>query len=106
MGGKAFTFYFPCLEPYLVSKESEEDSDAISHIASYLKLRLEQDPLSIQNCSTHILRILTYISTHIEKFDISVEIYGDLKTKVHDLMAKIQIMESNEIADQNQGDSK
>jgi len=37
---------------------------------------------------------------------MSVEIYGDLKTELRDLIVKIQIMERKQLAERNRSDSK
>lgn len=49
MGSKAFAFYFPSMEPYLLSEASEDDSDIINALANTLQIRLKQDPQSIKD---------------------------------------------------------
>ena len=41
MGSKAFAFYFPSMEPYLLSEASEDDSDIINALANTLQIRLK-----------------------------------------------------------------
>lgn len=56
MGSKAFAFYFPSMEPYLLSEASEDDSDIINALANTLQIRLKQDPQSIKGCLVPALR--------------------------------------------------
>lgn len=66
MGSKAFAFYFPSMEPYLLSEASEDDSDIINALANTLQIRLKQDPQSIKGCLVPALRILDYISENMQ----------------------------------------
>lgn len=88
MGSKAFSFYFPSVEPYLLSQESKEDSDAINVMIGVLEGRMEQEHQTIKDCLTHVLRILTYVSGNMAKFN------GDLAGELNCLIEKVRTMET------------
>ena len=90
MGSKAFVFYFPSIEPYLLSKESEGDADIVNALIGTVKSRLEDDPLTIKECQTPVLRILTFVSEGLEKFQVDPAINGDVAGELSDLIDKVQ----------------
>lgn len=96
MGSKAFSFYFPSVEPYLLSQESKEDSNAINVMIGVLEGRMEFDPLSIKECLADVLRILTYVSGNMAKFNADPEIYGDLAGELDCLIEKVRTMETED----------
>lgn len=91
MGRKAFAFYFPTLEPYIISEESEGNADIINTLLGILNSRLKGDPSSIQDCRNSVLRILTYISENLEKFQIDSCVNGDVSGELSDLIKKLRI---------------
>lgn len=97
MGSKAFVYYFPSLEPYILSEKSEGDPDIVNALMGTVKSRLEDDPLSIRDCQIPVLRILTFIRENFKKFDVNPEIYGDLSSELSDLIEKVQAVGSVDV---------
>lgn len=94
MGSKGFAFYFPALEPYLRSGESEGDSDIVNTIISTLKLRLVNDPASIEDCKDAVLRVLTFMDENWDRFQVDRKIYGDIENEVTGLIKEVQSLAS------------
>lgn len=92
MGSKAFAFYFPSMEPYLLSEASEDDSDIINALANTLQIRLKQDPQSIKGCLVPALRILDYISENMQKFNVDPTIYGNITVKLSNIINQIRLL--------------
>ena len=92
MGSKAFAFYFPSMEPYLLSEASEDDSDIINALANTLQIRLKQDPQSIKGCLVTALRILDYISENMQKFNVDPTIYGNITVKLSNIINQIRLL--------------
>lgn len=93
MGGKAFCFYFPTLEPYLLSQESEDDPCIIDAMAGILEHRIQFDSPSIKGCLVHVLRMLTYVSENIEKFNADPDLFGDLAGRLKNLIEQVRAMD-------------
>ncbi len=68
MGSRAFSYYFPSVEPYLRSDFSNKDSVFIDALMRTLEQRLQDDPSSIKLCKDSALRILEYIANNVTKF--------------------------------------
>lgn len=92
MGSKAFAFYFPSMEPYLLSEASEDDSDIINALVNTLQIRLKQDPQSIKGCLVPALRILNYISGNMQKFNVDPTIYGNITVKLSNIINQIRLL--------------
>lgn len=92
MGSKAFAFYFPSMEPYLLSEASEDDSDIINALVDTLQFRLKQDPQSIKECLAPVLRILDYISDNMRKFNVDTALYGNITVKLSNVINQIRLL--------------
>lgn len=90
MGDKAFAYYLPALTPYLKSNESRNDSDIVNYLIGIIGRRLEFTPSSIDLAKESVLDLLNYCLDNYEKFDVIPEIYGNLKSKLEDLIAQIE----------------
>ncbi|TAE90526.1 MAG: hypothetical protein EAZ81_09695 [Verrucomicrobia bacterium] len=92
MGRKAFAFYFPSLEPYIISKESAGDADIINALIGILKARLDDDPVSIKDCHTPVLRVLMFARENLEKFQVDTCVNGDVAGELSDLIERVQTL--------------
>ncbi len=89
MGSKAFAFYFPSLEPYITSEESSGNADIINTLIGTLKSRLDDDPLSIRDCRTSVLRVLVFVRENLGKFQIDPCINGDVAGELSAIIEKV-----------------
>lgn len=92
MGRKAFAFYFPSLEPYITSKESAGDADIINALLGTLKTRLDDDPVSIKDCQTPVLRVLVFAHENLGKFQVDPCINGDVAGELSDLIERVKAL--------------
>lgn len=92
MGGKAFAFYLPSLKPYLESSESDLDSDIVNSVLVTIRSRLEFDGESICLAKTSISDLLIYCLDNYPKFQVDVDIYGDLESELRRVLNDVQAM--------------
>lgn len=95
MKDKGFVFYFPSVEPYLLSDESDNDSECISLLLLVIDFKIKYRPAAIDEISDVILRILIYILNNLEKFDMLDELWGDCPGKIQNLIDRIKSRQCN-----------
>ncbi|MCM8543341.1 MAG: hypothetical protein NE328_23935, partial [Lentisphaeraceae bacterium] len=67
-----------------------EDCDFINAVlGSIIEFRWDEEKDIIKGSKSKIDNVLNYIITNYDKFEIDVDIYGDLKLKAQDLIEKI-----------------
>ena len=81
MGPIAFRFYVYAAISYIRSDAATGDSGIISCFASLLEFRLEFEAKELQPVAEELASICTYIVQHYDRFDLTPEIYGDVRTR-------------------------
>ena len=92
MGPRAFAFYFPAALNYLKSNKSENDSDFASSMTGMLEWRLlgeYNDFDDLKPVTAEMLEFVSFIIEHYEKYDVTQEIYGDLRPRLKTLAKKL-----------------
>jgi hypothetical protein len=82
MGPVAFRFYFPALCNYLRSEDARGSFNGLYSLIALVKSRLEFDPASLGAVKECLLSCLRYSVDNYEKFEVSAEVYGDLRSEV------------------------
>ena len=91
MGKVAYNYYFDSIIGYAKSKDSSEDSDFVNSVlASTIEFRWEHDKEIILHSKNKVILLLEYIIENYDKYDIDIEIYGDLKQSAISLKNKIK----------------
>ena len=90
MGANAFTYYFPTIEPYLNSKDSENDADVLNALLGTIGSRLLDEPEAISRCRKAILTILRYCLKNYSKFEPDPRIYGDLRALLETRIKEVE----------------
>ena len=92
MGPAAFRFYVPAAIAYVRSADADGDSDVINYLASSFRRHLQHNRAEFVSIASSLADFCSYVASHIERFDASPEIYGDLRgaytalaTAFHDL---------------------
>lgn len=89
MGPVAFRYYVPAFIRCLESPESSGDSDAINCFIGLLEFRLKYEREEVQPMATVLKEACGRILTDFDRFDASVEIYGDLRARCERLIATL-----------------
>jgi hypothetical protein len=79
MGVSALRFYVQAAISYIRSNSATGDSDFINCFASILEYRLENEAAELRPIASQLSDICCYIVKHYDKFDLTPEIYGDLR---------------------------
>lgn len=85
MGVNAFRFYVQAAIKYIQSQSAMGDSDIISCFASILEHRLEFEAEELNPVANSLANICGYIIEHYDKFDLTPEIYGNLRPRFQKL---------------------
>ena len=81
MGPNAFRFYVQAAISYIQSESVTGDSDIISCFASILEDRLEYEAEELRPVAELLASICGYILEHYDRFDLTPEIYGDVRAR-------------------------
>jgi hypothetical protein len=82
MGPVAFRFYVPAFISYIQSGSAAGDSDIINCFTVLLEYRLESEPAEMVPTAELLASACTFIIDHYDSFDVSPEIYGDLRPRL------------------------
>ena len=80
-----FKFYFPSYVSYLLSDDSEGDSDGASCFLSVVRYTLNYSPHWLDELWSDVEKVLTKIEAGQEFYSASEEIYGSFPERVVDL---------------------
>lgn len=89
MGPVAFRFYVPAYIHYLQSPKSTGDSDSVNCFISLLEFLLECGRDNLQPIAPVLKDACVRILTDFDRYDASVEIYGDLRVRCERLITTI-----------------
>lgn len=81
MGASAFRFYVSAAIGYIQSEAATHDSDIIICFASILEHRLEFEAEKLVAVASQLFAVCRYILAHYDRFDLSPEVYGDLRPR-------------------------
>jgi hypothetical protein len=81
MGASAFRFYVQAAVSYIQSEAATGDSAIISCFASILENRLENEAGELRPVAERLASICGYILEHYDRFDLTPEIYGDVRLR-------------------------
>jgi hypothetical protein len=81
MGASAFRFYVQALIRYIRSEAATDDSDIINCFAGILEHRLAHEAEELRPAARRLGSICGYILEHYERFDLTPDIYGDLRPR-------------------------
>ncbi|MGH7956781.1 MAG: hypothetical protein ACREH8_07190 [Opitutaceae bacterium] len=90
MGPVAFGYYFPAFANYLRSAESAGYGDAVNSLIVLLEIRMTNDAASLVSVKEELLGCLDYCIGNYSKFEVSADVYGDLKSKLAELKARLR----------------
>ncbi len=79
MGVSAFRFYVQAAISYIRSDSATTDSDFINCFAGILESRLENEAAELHPIASQLADICGYIVKRYDKFDLTPEIYGNLR---------------------------
>lgn len=82
MGPVAFAFYLEAAVRYLESADSKGDSDAVNGFVGVLAFRTDDPPEIVRPIAGRIAGVCRTVVEHYEKYDLTPEIYGDLRPKL------------------------
>lgn len=85
MGPSAFRFYVQAAITYIQSEVSTGDSAIISCFASLLEHRLEFEAEELRPVAELLAAICGYVVEHYDRFDLTPEIFGDLRPRFQTL---------------------
>ncbi|MEX0703852.1 MAG: hypothetical protein WD069_17265 [Planctomycetales bacterium] len=85
MGPRAFRFYVQALLDYIRSDAAAGDADIVSCTAGILEFRLEDEAEELRPVARPLASICEYIVAHYDRFDVTAEIYGDLRPRFRTL---------------------
>jgi hypothetical protein len=85
MGVAAFRFYVQAAIRYIQSESATGDSDIISCFAAIFESRLEYDADELTSVAKQLAWACAYVLQNYDKFDLTPEIYSDLRPKFRDL---------------------
>ncbi|MEW6303463.1 MAG: hypothetical protein AB1705_08340 [Verrucomicrobiota bacterium] len=81
MGATAFRFYVRAVIRYVESEEATGDSDIINCLAGILEHRLEFEAEELVAVAPQLASACRYVCEHYDRFDVTPEIYGDLRSR-------------------------
>ena len=86
MGPVAFRFYVHAAIRYVKSDAATEDSDTINSLTSTFRFWLAGgEAQQLQPVAGVLEGFCKYVADHIKRFDVNVEIYGDLTEEYNEL---------------------
>lgn len=92
MGVTAFRFYVPALINYIQSDAAEGDSDIVNCFAMILEFRLERESNDLRPIATTLAEACRYLLDNYDRFEVSEEIYGDLKSRFIELQRNLMVL--------------
>lgn len=81
MGPVAFRFYAQAAINYIQSEPATGDSAIINCFAGLLEYRLEFEAEQLVAVAPQLAAVCHYIIEHYERFEVTAEIYGDLRPR-------------------------
>ncbi len=81
MGPVAFRFYVGAAIRYIQSEAASGDSDAVNSFAGVLEFRSERESAELVPVAEQLAAICSYIVEHYARFDLTPEIYGDVRAR-------------------------
>lgn len=91
MGPVGFEFYVRACISYIESDSAVGDSDAINGFASLLDEWARNDSGITETVASILASACWYIIDQYKKFDVDLDIYGDLKSRYVDLLQRFSI---------------
>jgi hypothetical protein len=85
MGVSAFRFYVRAAINYIQSEAATGDSAMVSCLASLLEHRLEYEAEELRPVADCLAAICGYVIEHYSRFDLTPEIFGDIRPRFHGL---------------------
>lgn len=89
MGPKGFCFYVTAAIGYLLSKESDGDSDAANTFCALIEFRLTHERAEISASEPAIRKAILGMLADFERYHCDSNIYGDLPKRYRKLLAKL-----------------
>ncbi|MBW2459302.1 MAG: hypothetical protein JRI68_32720 [Deltaproteobacteria bacterium] len=87
MGPRAFAFYLQAMTNYLRRDDAAGDDHMIDCMCMIVNFRLPQEGFSL--ALHHVHELLDYVLEHYEKFEVTEEVYGDVKGKYRQLRERL-----------------
>lgn len=81
MGIRAFRFYVQAAINHIRSDSATGDSDIINCFTGILESRLENEATELWPIAEQLAEICNYVLGHYDKFNVTPEIYGDLRPR-------------------------
>lgn len=85
MGPVAFRFYVHAAINYIQSPAAVGDPDIINCFAGLLDFRLKYEAQELIPIAAPLASVCEYILEHYDRFDLTAEIYGDLRPRYQTL---------------------
>jgi hypothetical protein len=90
MGPKAFCFYVDAAINYLLSKDANEDSDAVNSFLSAVSFQQEHHAEEIQPAYPRLKAAIETVLSDFDRYDCTPSIYGDLAGQYRELLNKLK----------------
>ena len=81
MGPVAFRYYVQAAIRYIRSDAAADDHAIISCMAMILEFRLEHESAELVPIAGQLASICNYIVEHYERFDVTPEVFGDVRAR-------------------------
>ncbi len=97
MGPVGFVFYFTAALRYLKSPMSADDSDFASSMTRLLEWRVlgeHEDYEQIRPARSDMIDFCSHLMKNYDLYDIDLNIYGDLRPRLDNLLNKLQSEQS------------
>jgi hypothetical protein len=91
---EAFVYYFPVVLRYLMSDDSKGDSDTVSCFAGILESQLDDNRQALAAIFKDIAVLSKHIIRHYGDYDVSYDIYGDLKSRYEKIAKEVEHLSS------------
>ncbi len=98
MGPSGFRFYVQAAISYIQSEASTGDSAVVSCFASILEHRLEYEAEELRPVAEQLAAICGYIVAQYDRFDLTPELFGDLRHRFQILQQTFLRQKTNEKA--------
>ena len=98
MGPVAFRYYVQAAIRYIQSEAATDDHAIVSCLASILEFRLEYESAELVPIADQLAAICCYIIEHYERFDLTPEIFGDVRAHFQMLHETFLSLSSHERA--------
>jgi hypothetical protein len=82
MGPVAFRYYVHAAIRYIQSKEAIGDSGIINGLVALLEFRLEHEAAELVPVARELISICGYMIEHYERFNLTPEIFGDVRSRI------------------------